>query len=281
MKPADRKKQKEDRAKLKGYLNRLMLLKDLVPNINELWQDNAKIIQFFESDKATKYEAKLNSSNESRGKSPSVKTKPKIKTELTVEKFKELKAAYVNDKTILKDYGMNASQLNAWKKANNLIGMSVPKGAGALAKKRLQEKGSTVVTTAIDYKAELNIAQKQIKAQESDIESYKHQADRLKEDNAAFEKNSIALQAQIERNSQLMDQFAKSQKAEREARQELIEYQDEYRKLEVDYRNQSSEMDRFKIMLERLKHTEQINVWLMKQHIGFVEQADDRAEAFS
>ncbi|MFZ0578204.1 MAG: hypothetical protein WAM41_11940, partial [Psychrobacillus psychrotolerans] len=80
---------------------------------------------------------------------------------------------------------------------------------------------------------------------------------------------------QIERNSQLMDQFAKSQEAERIAIQELIEYQDEYRKLEVDYRNQSTELDRFKRMLERLKHTEQINVWLMKQHIGFVEQADE------
>lgn len=77
MLPAERKKQKEDRAKLRGYRNRLMLLKDLVPNINELLQDNAKIIQFFESDKATKYEAKLNSSNESRGKSAEVKKKAK------------------------------------------------------------------------------------------------------------------------------------------------------------------------------------------------------------
>lgn len=280
MLPAERKKQKEDRAKLKGYRNRLMLLKDLVPNINELWQDNAKIIQFFESDNAAKYETKLNSSNESRGKSPTVKTKPKFKTELTVEKFKELKAAYVNDKTILKDYGMNANQLNAWKKANGVIGMSIPKGAGALAKK-VQEKEANVVTTAIDYQAELNIALRQIKSLESDIESYKLQSTSLRQKEEVLQQNSIALQCQIERNSQLMEQFAQSQKSEREARQELIEYQDEYRKLEVDFRNQSSELARHKVMLDRLKHTEQINVWLMKQHIGFVEQADDRAEAFS
>lgn len=274
MLPAQRKKLNEDREKLKAYRIRLMQLKDLVPNINELWQDNAKIILFFESGKVDKYEAKLNGSNESRGKSATVKTKTKIKTELTVEKFKELKAAYVNDKTILKDYGMNASQLNAWKKANNLIGVSVPKGAGVLAKK-VKEKGSTVMTAAIDYQSELNIAHRQIKALESDIESYKLQADRLKIDTETFEKKSVALQDQIERNSQLMDQYAKAQKAEREARQELIAYQDEYRKLEVDFRNQSSEMVRYKTMLERLKHTEQINVWLMEQHIGMVKQADE------
>lgn len=280
MLPAERKKQKEDRAKLKGYRNRLMLLKNLVPNIDELWDDNAKIIQFFESGNAAKYEAKLTSSNESRGKSPTVKTKPKFKTELTVEKFKELKAAYVNDKTIMNDYRMNANQLNAWKKANGLIGMSIPKGAGALAKKA-HEKGSSIVTTAIDYQAELNVAQRQIKALESDIESYKLQANSLREKEDMLQQKSIALQSQIERNSQLMDQFANAQKLEREAVQELIIYQGDYRMLEVDYRNLSTEMARYKTMLDRLKHTEQINVWLMKQHIGFVEQADDRAEAFS
>lgn len=103
----------------------------------------------------------------------------------------------------------------------------------------------------------------------------------MKEDNAAFEKKSVALQNQIERNSQLMEQFANAEKLEREAVQELIIYQGDYRKLEVDYRNQSTEITRLRDMLDKLKHTEQINVWLMKQHIGFVEQADDRAEAFS
>ncbi|MEK3993676.1 hypothetical protein MKY29_02890 [Psychrobacillus sp. FSL K6-2365] len=280
MKPAERKKLNEYRTKVKGYRIRLMALANKVPNVNELWQNEDKMVQFFESKEVEKYEAMLTSSNESRGKLAEVKKKPKIKTELTVEKFKELKAAYVNDKTIMKDYGMNANQLNAWKKANGVIGMSIPKGAGALVKK-VQEKEATVATTAIDYQAELNIALRQIKALESDIESYKLQADRLKEDTAAFEKNNVALQAQIERNSQLMEQFSNAQKLERESRQELIAYQDEYRKLEVDYRNQSSEITRLRDMLDKLKHTEQINVWLMKQHIGFVEQADDRAEAFS
>lgn len=280
MKPAERKKLNEYRAKVKGYRIRMMALANIVPNVNEFWQNEDKMVQFFESKEAEKYEAKLTSSNESRGKSATVKTKPKIKTELTVEKFKELKAAYVNDKTILKDYGMNANQLNAWKKANGVIGMSIPKGAGALAKK-IHEKGAEVVTKAIDYKAELNVAQLQIKALKSDIESYKLQATDLREKEELLQKNSIALQSQIERNSQLMDQYAKAQKAEREARQELIEYQEEFRKLDVDYRNQSSELARKNVMLDRLKHTAQINVWLMKQHIGFVEQADDRAEAFS
>ncbi|MCK1996463.1 hypothetical protein MPH47_04280 [Psychrobacillus psychrodurans] len=280
MKPAERKKLNEYRTKVKGYRIRLMALANKVPNVNELWQNEDKMVQFFESKEVEKYEAMLTSSNESLGKSETVKTKPKIKTELTVEKFKELKAAYVNDKTIMKDFGMNANQLNAWKKANGVIGMSIPKGAGALAKK-IQEKEAAVVTTAIDYQAELNIALRQIKALESDIESYKLQSTSLREKEESLQQKSIALQSQIERNSQLMEQFANAQKLEREAVQELIIYQDDYRKLEVDYRNLSTEMARYKTMLDRLKHTEQINVWLMKQHIGFVEQADDRAEAFS
>ena len=274
MKPAERKKLNEYRAKVKGYRIRLMALANKVPNVNELWQNEEKMVQFFESKEVEKYEAKLDSFNESRGKSADFKTKLKFKTELTVEKFKELKAAYVNDKTILKDFDMNASQLNAWKKANDLIGVSIPKDARTLAKK-VKEKGASAVTTAIDYQSELNVALRQIKALESDIESYKLQADRLKEDSAAFEKMSVALQDQIERNSQLMDQFANAQKSEREAVQELIIYQGDYRKLEVDYLNQSTEITRLRDLLEKLKHTEQINVWLMKQHIGFVEQADE------
>ena len=274
MMPAERKKLNEYRAKVKGYRIRLMALVNKVPNVNELWQNEDKMVQFFESKEVEKYEAKLDSFNESRGKSADFKTKLKFKTELTVEKFKELKAAYVNDKTILKDFDMNASQLNAWKKANDLIGVSIPKDARTLAKK-VKEKGASAVTTAIDYQSELNVALRQIKALESDIESYKLQADRLKEDSAAFEKMSVALQDQIERNSQLMDQFANAQKSEREAVQELIIYQGDYRKLEVDYLNQSTEITRLRDLLEKLKHTEQINVWLMKQHIGFVEQADE------
>lgn len=150
MKPAERKKLNEYRAKVKGYRIRLMALANKVPNVNELWQNEDKMVQFFESKEVEKYEAMLTSSNESRGKSATIKTKPNFKTELTVEKFKELKAAYVNDKTIMKDFGMNANQLNAWKKANGVIGMSIPKGAGALVKKAI-EKEATVVTTAIDY----------------------------------------------------------------------------------------------------------------------------------
>lgn len=273
MKPAERKKLNEYRAKVKGYRIRLMALANKVPNVNELWQNEDKMVQFFESKEVEKYEAILTSSNENRGKSETVKTKPKFKTELTVEKFKELKAAYVNDKTIMKDFGMNASQLNAWKKANDLIGVSIPKGAGALVKKT-KEKEATVVTTAIDYQAELNIALRQIKALESDIESYKLQSTSLREKEDMLQKKNIALQSQIERNSQLMEQFANAEKLEREAVQELIIYQGDYRKLEVDYRNQSTEIIRLRDLLEKLKHTEQINVWLMKQHIGFVEQAD-------
>lgn len=262
MMPAERKKLNEERAKLKVYRNQLLQLGDSVPNMQELMEDNTKIIKYFEGGKVKKIAVPI--------KSVKSADKPKEKPEptLTVEKYKELKEKGLKDADIMSEFKMSLNQMSYWKKKNDLVGIVVPGGRGP--KKSNKEKSEVVVSETtvteevINYQGELNAALLKIKELENEIG-----------------RKGIASLDQIERNSRLMDQFAKSQVAERKAIQELIEYQDEYRKLEVDYRNQSTELGRFKTMLERLKHTEQINVWLMKQHIGFVEQADDRAEAFS
>lgn len=262
MSPAERKKLNEERAKLKVYRNQLMQLGDSVPNMQELMEDNTKIIEYFEGGKVKKIAVPI--------KTVKSADKPKEKPgpTLTVEKYKELKEKGIKDSAIMTEFKMTINQMSYWKKKNDLVGIVVPDGRGQ--KKSNTEKSevgvseTSVKDVVIDYQGELIAALQNLEELESEIGS-----------------KSIALQDQIERNSQLMDQFAKSQEAERIAIQELIEFQDEYRNLEVDYLNQSTELERFKTMLDRLKHTEQINVWLMKQHIGFVEQADDRAEAFS
>lgn len=255
--PAERKKLNEERAKLKGYRNQLLLLADSVPNMQELMEDNAKIIAFFEGKSAEQQKEVIKIA-----KQMDKPKKEKPNAALTVKKYKELKEKGLKDIAIMNEFKMSPNQMSYWKTKNNLVGTKNHGGRGPKkSNKEMSEVGvseATVTEKVIDYQSELNAALQKVKELESEIV-----------------RKSLAQQDQIERNGQLMDQYAKAQKAEREARQELIAYQDEYRKIEVDFRNQSSEMVRYKTMLDRLKHTEQINVWLMEQHVGMVKQADE------
>lgn len=136
MNQKERKKVLDERAKLKGYRNRLMLLKDAVPNINELWGDNKKMMEFFESGKAQKYEDHLSIKH---GKPIDKLREVEFKTVLTVDLFKELKTKGVNDRTIMEDFKLNSNQLNAWKKKNGVLGMRLE--GGKPAHKKVSEKG--------------------------------------------------------------------------------------------------------------------------------------------
>lgn len=257
MLPVERKKLNADRDKLKIYRNQLMQLGDSVPNMQELMEDNTKIIEYFEGGKVKKIAVPIKTV-----KSVDKPMKEKPEHTLTVEKYKESKGKGLKDAAIMSEFNMTINQMSYWKKKNDLVGIAIPDGKGQKkSNKGTSEVGvneNTTTDVVINYQGELNDALQKIKELESELA-----------------RKSISSQDQIERNSQLMDQFANAQKLEREAVEELIIYQRDYRKLEVDYRNQSTELDRFKKMLERLKHTEQINVWLMEQHVGMVKQADE------
>lgn len=234
MTPAEKRKQKEERAKLKSYRNRLMALKDIVPNINELWQDNQKIVRFFEGGEVAKYEGKA--IIKPTKQIDKVGNNKEILTKLTPEIYKERKAQGINDRAIMAEFGLYVNKFTAWKKANDLMGQKLE--GGRRAHKEFVPKTKEGVTDVVATKEET--ITEQSKANEE----------------------------------RLTEQLELAQKAEKQALEELLQYQAEFRKLEVDYRNQSTELARVKEMLEKLKHTAQINVWLMKQHIGFVEQAD-------
>lgn len=62
------------------------------------------------------------------------------------------------------------------------------------------------------------------------------------------------------------------------AENDLCDYMVEYRKLDTDLRNEIADNRRVKAMLEKLKETAQMNVWLMKQHVSFMEQLDGATE---
>ncbi|PZX07926.1 hypothetical protein C7437_1011048 [Psychrobacillus insolitus] len=322
MTPNERKKLKQEREKLKVYRNRLMALKDVMPHDEELWSDNDKIVKFFETGQARKYEDKLNLPNIKPG-APTVK-RPKraeITVELTVEKYKELKAKGVSDNAVKDEYGFHSNKFNAWKKKNNLMKTEADKveltvavykelKAKGLTDQEIADKFDKKIGSVYQFKSVNGLTNQPIKPVENEAVSVEVDSAHLKDAVDTLEKEleetNIFASGEALRVSELEQQLHDSnlknrgletslevyqgnvselneasenaRNAERKAIQELIDYEREYRKLEVDYHNQSGELTRLKAMLEKLKHTSQINVWLMKQHIGFVEQADELAE---
>ncbi|MFJ7971288.1 hypothetical protein [Psychrobacillus sp. NPDC096389] len=278
-----------ERAKLRGYRNRLALLKDTVPNINELWQDNTKIMEFFESGKAAEFEARLTIKH---GKPIDKVRKPlKVETKLTPKLFKDLKAKGINDKIIRADFGLNINQLVAWKKANGLTGLNLQ--GGKPSDKKKTDKGDVEVAKAtveakLDGMAELQNVIQEAKIQIEGLEQEKRDALNLVEEHKeqlhASNLKIRQLEASLEQMSGKVSKYIETaeiaNKGEKQAITELLNFKEDYRKLEVDYLNKSGELTRVKEMLEKLKYTSQINVWLMKQHVGFVEQADEMAEVF-
>jgi hypothetical protein len=322
--PNERKKLNQEREKLKVYRNRLMALKDVMQHDEELWSDNDKIVKFFESGQARKYEDKLNLPNIKPG-TPAVKRTKRVEVtvQLTVEKYKELKAKGVSDNAVKEEYGLHSNKFNAWKKTNNLMKSEADKVELTVALyKELKAKGLTDQEIADKFDKKLGtvyqfksvnglsnqpttpvgtevVPVEQIDITEPDADS-KNQlealvselADTTLANNESLRVSELeqqlhdsnlkvrGLEASLEvyqgNVSKLNEASEKARNDERKAIQELIDYQRDYRKLEVDYHNQSGELTRVKEMLEKLKHTSQINVWLMKQHIGFVEQADEQ-----
>lgn len=259
MTPAEKRKQKEERAKLKVYRSRLMDLKDVVPNTAELMEDNKKLLEFFEGGKGQKFEGQV--TIKPSNPIEKVNKEKKIQNGLTVEIYKELKANGLNDRTIMADYGLYPNKLTAWKKANGLDKLSLESGRGP--RKEAVAKPEKAVEVDQTKEKTNELSEKLIESQKF-IDSAK----------AVIKMREIEIEKLKAKEAILIEQLLLAQKAEKQALDELIQYQAEYRNLEVDYRNQSTEQVRLKEMLEKLKHTSQINVWLMKQHIGFVEQAD-------
>lgn len=288
MTPAERKKLNQERAKLKGYRNRLMLLKDEIPNINELWESNEKIIDFFESGKAAKFEW-LTAIKP--GKPIDKVRKPlKVETKLTVELFKDLKAKGVNDKTIRADFGMNINQLVSWKKANGLTGLNLPGGNPSGKKKEDKEDvemAKASVEVKVDGMAEL---QKVIQELKSKIETLEHennnvlklvdmqeqQISKLIVKNRLLEESLEDSQGNISKYKE-MAEIANN--AERKAIQDLINYQEDYRKLEVDFRNQSSEIEKLKNDIEYLKPYQHMSLVVMERYLTENKRFDAYVEA--
>lgn len=288
MTPAERKRRNEERDKLRGYRNRLMLLKDVIPNINELWESNEKIIEFFESGKAVEFESRLTIKP---GKPIDKVRKPlKVETKLTVELFKDLKANGVNDKTIRADFGMNINQLVAWKRANGLTGLNLPGGNPSGKKK--EDKEDVEMTKAsvevkVDGMAELQKVIQELKSKIDVLQLEKENAhvlvkdteQQLKAQNLKIRELEASLEDSQGNISKYKEMAEIANNAERKAIQDLINYQEDYRKLEVDFRNQSSEIEKLKNDIEYLKPYQHMSLVVMERYLTENKRFDAFVEA--
>lgn len=234
---------------------------------------------------------------------------------LTPEKYEELKAANQSDNKIMADYGFYASKFHAWKKEHNLIGKhnlkTIQKEQGGAAEVKstiYQAKSQTVTQKVTDGSKEIErltqINERQLKdnqklaeenenlhkklqeptfpALEEELSKWKSdhteiskQYQKAIEDCAKLDNHLSEVKAyQEETNAELI--ILKNQLTNAEKRiQQLKQIESDYILLERDFLNERGEKERLARMLDRLKNTEQINVWLMEQHVAFHAQLDE------
>lgn len=166
---------------------------------------------------------------------PKVKVKPPV---LTVNLYHDLRAQGLKDKAIAQHVEVSRATLNKFKNEQGLVAKR--EDANPVAEAELKAQQAPVEKKTVDEKPQVH--EVQILAQ--------------------YEKERLEREAQLWR-----DRFKQKE-------DELMEFMGDYRKLENDFLNSQYESKRLLAMLDRLKRTEQINVWLMEQHIGFMEQLD-------
>ena len=179
---------------------------------------------------------------------------------ISVEQYKKYQSQGLKDKEIAERTGVTINTLYQFKSGNGLT-----------AKKK--DVSEPVVPVGVD----------KVQLQETINKYYENHSEKSAELKATIQEpvkiagidhdESARLKLELEIQKLKGDVYNQSQlriKAEEQSRL----YTSDYRNLEVDYLNSQSENKRLKEMLDKLKHTSQINVWLMEQHVGFVKQLD-------
>lgn len=201
---------------------------------------------------------------------------------LTPEKYMDLKADGQSDAKIMKAYGFHVNKFNAWKHEHNLIGkhgpvnsqrfVQQPKGENTMNDTKESQNAPTDVYK-VKYEAmkEQNIKHvEESKSVQTTIDNLKREVDKLTARNSELEE-SLAASTQTFTATDAQEEIWKlSQEIER-----LKKYESDYRNLEVDFRNLHTENERMKRMLDRLKHTERMNLWMMEQYVGLHKQVDE------
>lgn len=187
-----------------------MVLKDIVPNINELWQDNQKIVQFFEGGEGAKYEGKAiikpTKTIDKVGKGK------EIQTSLTPEIYKERKAQGLNDRAIMVEFGLYVNKFTAWKKANGLSGKKLE--GGRRAHKDFVPKSKEGVTEVVAVKEAIEVDRSKEQVSEL-LELLEEKQNLLDAANLVIKINGADLEKAIAMEQNLKQQLDLAQKAEK------------------------------------------------------------------
>ena len=173
---------------------------------------------------------------------------------LTVEMYNDLKASGLKDGDIAKRYNVTTGAIYNFKSVNGLSSKRI--GSGKLQSKNndvVEPNWNEVEQTVTKYFEKKNENQAPI-----DVEQLKNELIKKQDEINYFSSQCESLKTQ---NDKLRD------------------YEKDYRNLEADYLNSQSENKRLLEMLEKLKRTAEINVWLMEQHVGFMNQVEKNEEA--
>ncbi len=184
--------------------------------------------------------------------------------DISVEAYNDLKATGLKDELIAKKLNISLKSLANFKRTN---GLAIKRN---VSKDKLEGDNDTLEGVEVKQMVD------------SYFETRKAKTDELKESASPqletttrinnLEERLLESQSEIHRLSALNESL-------RTQNDKLRDYELDYRNLEADYLNGQNENKRLLEMLEKLKRTAEINVWLMEQHVGFMNQVEKNEEA--
>ena len=194
---------------------------------------------------------------------------------LTVEIYKGLKKQKVIDARIMEKYGFNTVNFTKWKHDNGLIVKSANRKPQQAVQSTIEDKGDECMSEGqsaveVDYKAMYEKKKRECENLRSVVGRKNDEVKRLTDLRAELEEKLAASTQTFTATDAQQEIFKLAQENER-----LKNYESDYRNLEIDYRNLHTENERLKRMLDRLKHTETMNVMLMEQRVHLQEQLDE------
>lgn len=199
---------------------------------------------------------------------------------LTVKAYVAYKADSRSDAWISNKYDIPTSTLTRWKRANGVSASTRPQQAVQQPKgeKMMNDVVKKKEVSQVGYKEKYEELKLKYDSSKADVKFLKGEmrvgAERWESTLNERDAKIKELEAQLASNSSSDDLQNEIYSLTAENNR-LKNYERDYRNLEVDYLNERTENERLRTMLDRLKHTAQINVWLMEQHVGFHKQLDE------
>lgn len=185
------------------------------------------------------------------------------KKKLTVEEFNDLKRQDKTDKEIGELFGITKMQVQYFKRANDLVNKH-PQG-----RKVEVVPGNPIKSMTVEKYAELKmngVTDKHIGEKYGIPSTTLYRWAKLNVDLIRTFGQKVNKDNNEGESAELLKSGYDAEQKDRELSY-LRNIEVDYQKLEVDYRNERTENERLRGIIEDLKSTYQMNLWLMEQHI--------------